>query len=284
MDWLGLTIDLPAGRIAELLGQVMGFEGLAAFEALPHGARGYRSLWKGPEGVWLYADPPGRSDCHLELRGKALECMTTDQVRDLVRLVQPDLRAVTRLDGAFDGVKFVPADVVEAIQSAELRTLAKRETFTWRSGVRGVEIVYLGSISSQRCLRVYLKGNPDRLYTRCEFVCKGDRADAVMRDLLDLEPKDWGGRMMSHLRDFVDFWRPWWGDFIHGVVRAGLVLAKLGQRTYEGMVAWVRRQVGPALAVILEREGGDLGSILTIAAEGRERWRPRHVLMAGVVA
>ncbi len=86
-----------------------------------------------------------------------------------------------------------------------------------------------------------------RGFTRCEFRLRGERADAVLRDLLTYQPHRWGKRSMDHLDDFVSFCDAaddacisrcaplrWWKEFIGDAERAALRLPRAVPKLVEG--------------------------------------------------
>lgn len=282
--WMTLTLwaepQWVARWVCELLGLVGA--GVEVFEQLPHGARLFRSMWIGPGGCKLYSEPvSGEGFCSVEFPGELVKSIPSERLQS--KLI--DLRCrwqPTRLDLAWDHDYYAPADVYAAVVAGQVRSLAKRETLDERrQPFTGGHTVYLGSRQSERMLRVYLKNGR----TRTELELKGDRARAVLLDLLSVPVDQWARRALAHLRDYCDFQTAWWDQFCDGVERAHMVLTNWAEASFEKTKVWLERQVAPALAMLQRVLGPQ--AVFDLAKGGRDRWGPKHRLImvqCGVMA
>lgn len=287
LHWLAVTFWAAPNVVAEfalhLIGLDVGrYDGLTLFELKPHGAQGYKRLYVGPLGLRLMAEPSsGGEHCHLVIPGEVCKTIPPARLTDFQKFA--GRWNITRLDTAFDSTLFAPADIWQAVEAGDVRTLAKRKTLKeWRD-LAGGHTVYLGSRTSGRMLRCYKKAENGRDFTRLEIEYKGERARAVFADLLDTT-EAWAKKAFAHLRDFVDFKRDWWAAFTSGIERAKLVLTRITS-SIEKKMEWARRQVAPTLALIEQIAG--FSEIVKLLDDGRRRWGPSHhsvLLLQNVVS
>jgi DNA relaxase NicK len=264
-----LTVFQSGQKVRALVAREMGVKDWA-FERGTRGAQGYRETWLGPLGVRVYTNPvSGPEQCHVSIGGSCLEAMGAQWVQ---RLTLQCYRAgwearATRVDLAMDGEGFTPADCRELWERGEVRSYSRRDCWGWQCSQEG-NTFSIGSRTSERYGRVYDK----RGFTRFEVECKGDRAAAVWADLCVVDPREWGETIRAHVRDFVEFLAPWWDEFMGGVVRALLVVGSAARATADKARQWLRRQVAPWIAALTELDGGELGWLLDLVAEGRTRY------------
>jgi hypothetical protein len=240
---------------------------LLLFRELEHGARGFGRVLLGP-GVTIYADPvqAAESFVHVEVKGQGLEGVELQQVIGLLReLEEGGCRwQCSRLDLAWDHCGFSPLTVNDAARRGDVRVPFRRRA-GWRKFIdsaeaepgcegddrdgQGGQTCYIGSAKSPRQLCVYNR----RGFTRCEFRLRGERAAAVLRDLLTYESHAWSCRGVEHLCDFIAFIDAtddscisrcaplaWWKSFIGDADRAGLRLPRSVPRVFEA--ATVKRK------------------------------------------
>jgi DNA relaxase NicK len=211
--------------------------------------------------------------CSVELPGELVQSIPLERLRST--LVELRCRwQPSRLDLAWDHSHYKPADVYAAVEAEQMRSLAKRETLRelrepFKPGGAG-HTVYLGSRQSERMLRVYLRDGR----TRTELECKGDRARAVLLDLLQVPGEEWAARALSHLRDYCDFAAEWWEAFCCGVERAFMKLTKWAEVSIKRSHAWMKKQGASTLAMIEDAMG--FSEILRLLNEGREKYGGRH--------
>jgi phage replication initiation protein len=73
----------------------------------------------------------------------------------------------------------------------------------------------------------------------------------------------------------------WWSNFLGGVQKVRLCMAT-PQVTLERAVGWLRKQIAPTLAAVLEAYGGDLAVIHDLIDEGVRRQRSKHRFLAAL--
>ena len=132
----------------------------------------------------------------------------------------------------------------------------------------------MGSRTSERYARVYDR----RGFTRFELECKAERAEAIWAELELRDLELWPSTIIGHVRDFVDFLRPWWDAVTGGMARAMLRLGSFPQATAESARAWLRRQAAPWMAALCQLDGGSDDFWRELITIGRGRYRRSHLL------
>lgn len=297
---LTFTIQAPPDYVRYVAAGLVapGHEDTGAWLPIGHGGRGYREIHLGPLGVKVYTLPVDGSDrCTVEIPGSAVDTISPDYLHDFATSLE---RAgvvwwVSRGDMYADYCPFTPKDLLRAFQRGDIRSVVKTtntRSWGWHQNGEGSTFT-LGSRSSERYLRVY----DARGYTRTELEFKGERARAVMREILLSPPAEWAARFLAHLRQFVDFvdasadtnisrapLLSWWAVFVNGVEKAALHIAK-APRTLERVTAWLRRQVAASIAMMEKADPYTFGDFLVNLLEtGREKLGPRHRLILAMNA
>jgi DNA relaxase NicK len=259
-----------------VLGEVLG-----KFRDGDHGQMGYKGVMYGlGDARLLYAPADHSERVTLVFPGMACAAVPPELWIDLFwRLTNRGIRwNVTRLDLAFDYVPFSPEDMYEAIEAGSIRSLAKRETLRMDSspmkvrdtgGQVGCSTLYFGSRQSHRFLRVYNRRGP----TRLELECKDKRAQLIGERIFSSTPSDWFGLAVSHVRDFLDVEREWWGEFVKEVERAFAKVVNLVDVSVARLVSWFDSQVAPALSTLYDC---DPFLVDTIIQRGRRRRKGKY--------
>jgi DNA relaxase NicK len=196
---------------------------------------------------------------HVEVKGQGLEGVPLEEVVALLSSLDDggSRWQCSRLDLAWDYCGFSPATVNDAARRGDVRVPFRRRA-GWRKFIdsaeaepgcegddsegQGGQTCYIGTAKSPRQLCVYNR----RGFTRCEFRLRGDRATAVLCDLLTYPAEKWSRRAMDHLCDFISFCDaaadtcisravplPWWESFIGDACRACLRLPRAVPRLFE---------------------------------------------------
>lgn len=232
------------------------------------GGRGYRQIFYGLFEIKLYTDPGQIEEehFHLEIPGQACEFISSIKFYELFDYLKYEFEEsfrFKRIDLAFDHVDFSPQQAYDAVMQTRLRSLAKRETLRQEEspllrredGETGTQTVYLGSNQSQRMVRVYNK----RGFTRLELQTRDERSHLVACDLFSSKRlDDWYSIGISHLRDYVDFYEPWWEQFVQSQGRAYKTLAKPKEQSLLNKVAWFEKQGSPTLSVFADIYGNEM--------------------------
>ncbi len=263
VHWLSLTV-FSSKQNALLMYDRLFRNHFGDLELKGNGGRGYRQIQSGLFEIKLYTNP-GKIDeehFHLEIPGKACEFLSSVKyaaIFEYLESLYKDKYKFKRIDLAFDYVEFTPQQVYEAVLANRLRSLAKRETLRQENspllaredGQKGTQTVYLGSNQSNRMIRVYNR----RGFTRLELQAKDDRANLIARDLFTTNPENWYSLGISHLRDYVDFFEPWWDRFVASQGRAYKTLAIPEDQSLLNSITWVQNQVSQTLSVIEDVHG-----------------------------
>lgn len=243
---------------------------------------------------------------HIRLGGRALA--EVDNVVGLCEFVHEIGGHATRCDTALDSPELdidqirqscAAGNFTSRFKSHKDEAYRKHTTGAPESSGRTIEF---GSRFSDCFVRIYDKrleilsrgeDDPGPL-TRVEFEWKGDKADEVMGLIIRGDMATLRGIMLSYLcfRDPTEDtnktrWpiSPWWDAFMGYVERVSGYFATKDKRTFDDILAWLRLQCGPSLAMVLEVTGGDLEELTALASDGRQRWGPRHrAMMAAVPA
>lgn len=254
----------------------------------PRGMYGY-SCSAGIGAASVYWSPD-RDDVFVVLTGEACELLGSV---GLVALASDlDLEPTSRLDLAWDTDLFTPSTIRSAWRSGDVVTRVHRTPdpnrpdrpsgLEWRESPDG-DTAALGSRSSQRYVRVYDRRGP----TRMELELKEDRAVLLWRALLACAESDWSNTALGELRAHVDFrdrstsknprdarLLDWWADFVGDAERGGIVLPRQAPKL-DNMRAWLRRQVAPALALVVDADTSPEEMIRALLDQGRARYRAK---------
>jgi DNA relaxase NicK len=261
VHWLSFTVH-SLSEDAFMLYDLLFKEYFGDLQPLGHGGRGFKEIYHTLLEFKIYLNPvvENKQYFHFEIPGQACELIPWNYFQALEIILKsnfPDKYSYTRVDLAFDDVPFTPQDIEKAILEEKLRSLAKRETLEVHSspfskrdnGELGTYTVNLGSRSSERMIRVYNKRGP----TRLELELKDRRADLVAKELFSASDEtEWFKIMISHLRDYVDFYPVWWGEFTNGTARAWATVGSPKQLTMAKLLHWIDHQVSPALSVAFD--------------------------------
>lgn len=247
VHWLALTFFTnPARAMFHLLEHFFGssleneMEWSEYFRPLGYGGRGYRSIWVGPEGVRLYGYPEYGQHCHLEIHGRVLEGFDLEHLRNYLfslTKISFDWRC-TRIDIPFDNCPFTPDLCNEMREAGNVRTRAHRDSWEWFENPEG-DTLNIGTRQSGRMVRIYDRRGP----TRLELQLRDKWAEEVCGVLTTSPTKYWLYECLGILRDFLDFvdasgsggnisrapLLPWWAEFILGVEKAELQVARSRQ-------------------------------------------------------
>lgn len=267
IHWLSMTV-WSSREDAFLLYERLFKNHFGNLEIKGNGGRGYRRIHSGLFEIKLYTEP-GKSDeehFHLEIPGKACEFLSSIKycaIFEYIRAQFGDQFKFKRIDLAFDYLGFTPQQVYDSALAGNLRSLARRETLRQENspllaredGLKGTQTVYLGSSQSQRMIRVYNK----RGFTRLELQARDDRAHLIACELFGKDETDrWFSTGISHLRDYIDFFEPWWDQFIAAQGRAYKTLANPEEQSLVNSIAWVEKQASQILSVIEDVHGKEL--------------------------
>lgn len=206
---------------------------------------------------------------------------------------------VTRADYAVDDFKgrITPDKVYQALESGAVVRRYREYARIQNGGIRRGYTVYIGKRSASSIVRVYDKAAEqgiDASWTRFEFETKGpfsDRlareyflqgADAIIgqvnRRLRFCEPSD----IDSNRRRWVT--STWWAEFIGSLDRGpSLACGEKPSATVDSMARFVEQQAGPALATILQADGGDLGRVFGIVERSGQRMKAKHYAALALV-
>lgn len=283
------------------------FEVLEAVSALRDGvpvvehARGIRGGYghSASCGGVLVAWGDTRPDVFVSIKGSVCEEMGLANLAALS--VALELEPSSRLDVAWDVSTFTPDTVEAAFRAGDVVARIDRTLNPDTGRMKGIErrsnhegdTVYLGSRTSERFVRVYDRRGP----TRIELELKERRAVELWRRMLALNDEAaWGMEALAELRHFLDFRKldhgldgkpiaaryryllPWWSEFVQGAERRSTVLPRRAPKL-EKMDAWLRRQVAPVLALVVDALGESVTRDLLTVGRASYQKRPDRVAL-----
>lgn len=251
---------------------------------------GYNVFWQGT------SDNMG---VHLRMSGEACRDLAARRGLDWCDWLRE--RSVngsfSRIDVAFDirGSQFPLDRFFEDVRQRRLVSRWKEARIeesldlAGEPGSRSGSIARFGSRSSRTFLRVYDKGaqlgEEAGQWVRVELETKGDRTAPLVDNVLQRGLQSVAGIINGLLsikcgqapRDEryrlppADYWR----DFLAGAAVSRLTVPT-PRRTASTVAAWVDRQVGPALAMLLRHHNYGPEYIQALATEASSRMSKRH--------
>jgi len=297
IDWCAFTFQgLSVSEVCGFLKRHEDGEG-SEFVDVEVGALGYKGQ-KILGNVRVFFDGAPAMGVHVEVSGKGCRELESYKVTDWGHFfgeVHSRGGVFTRLDVAIDdraGLVQMGA-IKQAIITGDLVS-------RWRSGrcvtafalggeggMQG-ETFYFGSAQSRIQLRIYDKaaeqGVVGEHWVRVELQARRERADSLAWGYLFGADEFVAGILRSYLEfkqrsgdSNKSRWpiAGWWDAFLGHVAEARLATAA-AVRTLEGSILWLKRQVAPTLAMLVECSGGDLGPLLKVMATGQVRYRSWH--------
>lgn len=292
LDYLRAVVpDRPEIR-AELA------EWLGTWTPRDRGWRGwYNQSWEVLDGGLVAAcTDPARAAVEgllVDLPGRACACLGRELPGFFLWCVERG--HVTRADYAIDDrCGRLTRDRILAAEASGQLVTRWRNSMTEVCQHRGGELdgwtLYLGDRDGEAMVRIYDKaaqlGLSEHL-VRFEFETKGHLAAALAQEYFREGAQAILGQINRRVRfaescgEDSNRWRwPvawWWAAFIGSVERGrSLAAGEKVETTVAGMRAFVEHQAGPALAAVLEADGDWLW-LSQLVAEGRERWRSKHL-------
>ena len=226
-----------------------------------------RGVWQrsgGMHGYKLCIDQPttgivargnGNDDAgsHIILSGTALTTLSEKISPDklIANLVGAQAR-FARIDLAIDVVGDVRANIPELHKrflDGQCATKSRKISIV-QSGADG-HTMYVGGRTSERFIRIYNKAAERRAngeqsnadWIRIELELKGARANMCAKSIASPD-NSVGDVIAAHIKDFIDFEAPWWGEATSGKS----VEIQQSARKLTDTETWLLEQVAPAFA------------------------------------
>lgn len=291
--------DGVLGELSDWLGEMV---------QRPVGWRGWydRSAMVLDAGIVAWCSDPAiaeRQGVLVDLSGKACGALGDRLVPFMAWCAERG--KVRRLDLAIDDRRELVTyeRLSEAIDTGALVTRARGVHWIIgkdaATGARGGFTLYIGSRSSERCVRIYDKA-AERLeragevvagsWMRIELEATGHYADALAREVLARGASVMIEQLNRHCRFTVpsvsdsNRWRhpfaAWWYEVIGSIEQgAPLVCGEDVPVTVDDLIDYLIRQAAPAFAAVVEATGGDMyGIAQRMLADGAHRLKPRHMV------
>lgn len=278
------------------------------------GHNDYQRHLKGPEGARIDYDRRGSGVggdgfyFHVTLPGKAARLMDESRGRKLLQYAENNGGKGTRIDMAMDDYERVlsvdeidKATTTEDFVSRTQRVLVMK-SHAPRSSTTTGQTLYVGKAKSRRICRIYDKFLEDGEHDciRWEMEEKKSAAEELLRQLIQRDPvtgkpRSWSDVAKERLLSFLDFRNAeshsevekrercdWFAQLVHNLTRARVYPAET-PKTLEQVKAWVEKQIGPSLRVIVTAAGGSMEDVHGWIDRAKDRMRPRHfALLAGL--
>ncbi|NLY61716.1 MAG: replication initiation factor domain-containing protein [Clostridiales bacterium] len=293
IDWLqftihGLTYD-------EVILQVLKHS-LAEYILLPKGRYGYKTQYINGN-ISVLCDGTEDMGVHVILTGKGCrEYESTGELLELMDRVMFYNGVCTRIDLAVDDktgqiIKF--KEMIKFANKGHVISKWKTTTEIIKRELKDGKIIghtlSIGSRSSKIYLRIYDKAMEQGIsspWYRMELEIKDDRAE-VLQNILLFETGV--GRVFSGiLNQYIRFVIPssdknksrwetakWWTELVDSVDKVKLT-RKPKEKTIEEVRQWVKKQIGPTLAMLMIHDEGDMTNLLKIIHSGKYRLKQRH--------
>lgn len=161
-------------------------------------------------------------------------------------------------------------DIVRKVQDNEVNSrMSKRSVVVSFNGTqRNGSTVYIGAESSSFRARIYdkaLEQGTENHWIRVELVMRHENANAFAEKLVDSETV---GKLAAQVindkfsfidRDDSNISRctvcDWWAKFVDELEAVRLVAREVVQHPVEHIKEWLRKQIAPSLAIIVETLG-----------------------------
>jgi hypothetical protein len=261
------------------LGMIAIDGGLADFEQVHHGARGYRRVYEHPSGLSIAAEPYYGRHCSVTFPGHISVSIIPDIAKsyfDELALRGVHLN-ITRLDLASDTDEFAPQDLFAAWLSGKVSCNSERSTLGryFHPLAEHDDTVSFGARTSERYGRCYLHENG---HTRIEVEFKGVQAFGIWFQLLRTAEEAWGQCIVGAIREFVEFDIDAWRSWACGALAAKFeIVPRRVSRSLMRTFKWFEKNIVTSLALVREVVGAE--GLENLIADGLNRMTERQRLM-----
>lgn len=275
IDWFEFTLpdEFRCLESYKRLKKYIDIEG-ASFRPADRGLHGYKKqILYGK--VRILMDGNADMGVHVILSGEAIRQMRAD-IRSLLEWVLHNGGTVTRIDLALDDVtgSLTLSRVKRAVRSGAVSCRAKEYRQMKKGKLSTGEVTgetfYFGSAQSRTQYRIYDKAAErgiDGHWVRCEGQYRNENAHKVAQMIND-ESLNVGRVYCGLLRGFLNFLIPsstdtnkarwktavWWLDLLDNAEKLKLSVTK-PEPSLERSAAWIRKQVAPTIATLLDGYG-----------------------------
>lgn len=308
IDYLTFTVKRPVDEVVGVVSVALG-QTVEDWTMLGGGGYGYQESMVGPQASRLWwggkiAGEP-RLDVMVSLPGKACALVGHDRMADLLAWAESQGANCTRIDLALDdfGRSVSVQDFEDAYWGVDRvshartysRSVGRRAGRPGEPGVVCKDIVYLGSPTSRRVLRVYdknLESEGEINAVRWELQERAEAAATLLTQLVRANG-EWGEVARARFVDFIDFrdsssssevelrTRVPWYERLMGLVEKAKPYEPKAARKFEDFYSWLLRTQAQGLAVVQTVMGAN--GLEFLATEGRVKWRPKHRKMVAAV-
>lgn len=292
VDWLQFTIH--DRTFSEVIVSILKYE-YSLFQQLPKGKLGYKKQVAYENISVLYE---GNKDMgvHVILSGKGCRLFETkESILNLIDRVNEYNGKLTRIDIALDDFvgdlipfKKIKADIVKGNIVTKWKSsieITKRDT---DGNLKG-ETISLGSRTSNTFLRIYdkaLEQNTDGVWNRLEIEIKKSNAEEVQKILnVYTASAILKGVLNNYLRIVEpnptdtnkSRWvtKKYWLKIINDIDKIKLTRKK-EEKSVDQIKEWIKKQVGPSMAVVSILENGDNTFFQEVINDAIEEMKPKH--------
>lgn len=292
IDWLQFTIKDKT--FADVITNILQYP-FNLFQQLPKGKLGYKKQIAYDNISVLYE---GNLDMgiHVILSGKGCrQFESKESILNLIDRINQNNGKLTRIDLALDDYKgdLVPfkkikSDIIKGNIVTKWKSsieINKRDT---DGNLKG-ETISLGSRSSNTFLRIYDKALEQKIegvWNRLEIEIKKENAEKVQELLTPYSTSIiLKGVLNNYLRIVQPHetdtnksrWKtqPYWEKLINGIDKIKLTQKK-EEKSIDEKKEWIKKQVGPTMAIVSILENGDDAFFKEVINESIDKMKPKH--------
>lgn len=292
IDWLQFTIK--DRTYIDVIVSILQYD-LNLFQTLPKGMMGYKSQ-TAFDNIKVLFDGKEDMGVHVILSGKGCrQYETKESILWLLDRINENKGKLTRIDIALDDFKgnLIPfkkikKDIIKGNIITKWKSSLeynKRDT----NGKMLGETISLGSRTSDTYLRIYdkaLEQGHDGIWNRIELEIKKKNAEEIQNILNEYTVATiFKGVLNNYLRIVQPHetdtnksrWKtqPYWEKLINGIDKIKLTQKK-EEKSIDEKKEWIKKQVGPTMAIVSILENGDDAFFKEVINESIDKMKPKH--------
>lgn len=292
IDWLQFTIKNRT--YIDVIVSILQYN-LNLFQTLPKGMMGYKSQTAFDNIKVLY---DGKEDMgvHVILSGQGCrQYETKESILWLLDRINENEGKLTRIDIALDDFKgnLIPfkkikKDIIKGNIITKWKSSLEYNKRDTNGKILG-ETISLGSRTSDTYLRIYdkaLEQGYDGIWNRIEVEIKKKNAEEIQNILNEYTvARIFKGVLNNYLRIVQPHetdtnksrWKtqPYWEKLINGIDKIKLTQKK-EEKSIDEKKEWIKKQVGPTMAIVSILENGDDAFFKEVINESIDKMKPKH--------
>lgn len=294
IDWLQFTIQSTNNPLNVIV-EILQYD-IKLFEELPKGKLGYKKQLA-YDNIYVLYDGNTDMGVHVILTGKG--CRQYESKESLLSLIDRlniNNARLTRIDLALDDFKgdLIQFDeLVDDIKKGNIVSKWKSSTEIIKRDLNGKKLgqtISVGSRASNTFLRIYDKALEQKvkgIWYRVEIEIKKSNAEEVQKIINEhTASKIMKGVLNNYMRivqpnpndSNKSRWKTkeYWKNIINGIEKIKLSRRK-EEKNIEEIKEWIKKQVGPSLAVIHVLDKGTNNFYNEVIEESISNLKARHI-------